>query len=117
MLFSPFKKYKNELTRLYRIVEQREDELDKVRGDSLKAERAEQLLDEATKSLDNFIENSYAEAVFQYYSEIQPELIRIHTGEELSWLDAFGSDFKAVSKSLRHSLVGLVEDPGRYRLK
>jgi len=44
-------------------------------------------------------------------------LIRVRTGEEVSWDEAFGNDFCKVSKSLRHSLVGLVEEPGRYVLK
>ena len=65
----------------------------------------------------DLIENEYALAVFDKFSKIKPDLIRIKTGEVVSWEDGFGSDFDKISKSLRHSLVGLVEEPGRYKLK
>ncbi|WP_026518620.1 hypothetical protein [Butyrivibrio sp. MC2021] len=67
--------------------------------------------------IDNLIENDYAEAVFNEYCKEKPDLTRVYTGETVSWDDAFGSDFEAISKSLRHSLVGLVEDPGKYQIK
>ena len=67
--------------------------------------------------INELIEGKYAEEVFRYYQKKQPTLIRIHTGEEVSWQDAFGDSYEAVSKSLRHSLVGLVEGGGRYKLK
>ena len=44
-------------------------------------------------------------------------LLRVNTGEEIDWDEAFGQDFEKISKSLRHSLVGLVEKPGQYTLK
>lgn len=71
-------------------------------------------LDERINSL---IENEYASAVYDKYNAEKPVLIRIKTGEEIPWDEAFGKDFANISKSLRHSLVGLVEEPGRYKLK
>ncbi len=64
----------------------------------------------------DFIENEYAFAVYERYCKSKPNLIRVKTGEVVSWDEGFGSDFDKISKSLRHSLVGLVEEPGRYKL-
>ncbi len=72
------------------------------------------LLDEQIKEL---VEGRYSEEVFYYYKKKKPTLIECHTGKEVSWENAFGGSFESVSKSLRHSLVGLVEGGGRYRLK
>ncbi len=67
--------------------------------------------------INELIEGKYSEEVFRYYSKKKPVLIRIHTGEEISWADAFGDSFESVSKSLRHSLVGIIEGGGKYRLQ
>ena len=67
--------------------------------------------------ISELVEGVYAEEVFRYYAKKQPSLIRIHTGEEVTWKDAFGDAFESVSKSLRHSLVGLVEGGGQYTIK
>lgn len=64
----------------------------------------------------SYLENEYAAEVFRYYSAKQPNLIRRATGDVVTWKEAFGEDFDSVSRTLRHSLVGLVEDSGRYQL-
>lgn len=74
-------------------------------------------LDAASSQIDDFIENEYALAVFTQYSKKRPKLIRISTDEVYEWEAAFGTDFSKIEKGLRHSLVGLVEEPTRYRFK
>ena len=63
------------------------------------------------------IEGDYARAVFDHYCEKKPPLIRVHTGEEVQWVDAFGESFEKTTTGQRHSLVGLIEGGGRYRFK
>ena len=70
-----------------------------------------------SEKIDSFIENEYAKAVYKEYSKKKPQLIRISTGETVEWNQAFGDDFESINKSLRHSLVGLVEEHARYRFK
>ena len=72
---------------------------------------------ELINAIDQFIEGEYSEAVFSYYVEKKPTLIRIQTGEEVTWEDAFGTKYSDVSKSLNYSLVGLVEGGGRYKVR
>lgn len=110
ILFSPFTKYQKRLSEMnHRKYELRAESNERVLPGSE--------LDTFISEIDSFIENDYANAVFQYFAKKQPDLIRIKTGEVVSWDDAFGTDFDNVTKSLRHSLVGLVEGDGRYKLK
>ena len=111
MLFhSPFQKYKKHLADLYHQKDQLlPDEESKIEPGS----KAEKLAEE----IDQFIESDYSEAVFDYYRIKKPQLIRISTGEEYSWDQAFGTSYADISPSLKHSLVGLVEGGGRYKLK
>ncbi len=74
-------------------------------------------LDEAEDAVDLFIEGTYALAVYEAYSKKKPKLIRISTDEIYDWDTAFGTSFESIEKGLRHSLVGLVEEPARYKLK
>lgn len=111
MLFgSPFKKYQKKLAEMYKLKHALEE---KSNNKITPGSEAERLCSE----IDAFIENDYALTVFRYYEKRLPVLIRVRTGEEEDWNKAFGSDFDKVSKSLRHSLVGLVEGGGRYKLK
>ena len=73
--------------------------------------------DQTQAEVSSFLENEYAAEVFRYYSSRQPDLIRKSTGDVVTWKEAFGEDFNNVPKTLRYSLVGLVEGSGRYRLK
>lgn len=62
------------------------------------------------------VEGPYSEAVWREYANKKPDLIRNHTGERVSWTDAFGTSYEDVSKSQRHSLTGLAEGgAGQYR--
>lgn len=74
-------------------------------------------LDKISVDIDDFIENEYAQAVFEYYNKKKPTLVRIRTDEKYAWEEAFGSEFDRIEKTLKHSLVGLVENTGRYRIK
>ena len=111
-LFSPFKKYKKELAMLY----EKKQELDNRDDNDVQVVPGSEM-DQIIKQIDSLIEGDYAKAVFEYYQKKSPSLIRIRTGETVSWKDAFGDSFDEVSKSLRHSLVGLVEGGGRYKMK
>jgi hypothetical protein len=74
-------------------------------------------LDKKIAEIDSFIENAYAKEVFEFYSAKKPLLIRNSTGATETWEEAFGLEFDNVSNSLRHSLVGLVEENLRYSFK
>ena len=74
-------------------------------------------LDSLICQIDALIEGDYSRAVFDHYSEKKPLLIRIHTGEEVRWTDAFGENFDNTTLGQRHSLVGLIEGGGKYRFK
>lgn len=67
--------------------------------------------------LDKFIENEYSQVIFEYYSKSNPVLVDRYTGAQCTFKEAFGNDFFEVRKILRHSLVGLVEEQGKYMLK
>lgn len=68
------------------------------------------------RELDAFIEEEYAKDIFEKYSKKKPILTEVKTGTKIAWVDAFGNEFEKISKSLRHSLVGLEEGGGRYKL-
>ena len=68
------------------------------------------------EELDIFVEIESAKDIFEKYSKKKPFLIEIKTGTKIGWIEAFGTDFDKISKSLRHSLVGLEEGGGRYKL-
>ena len=74
-------------------------------------------LEAAYEAVDAFVENVYAAEVFRAYSKKKPKLVRVSTEEVYTWEEAFGESFDSLEKGLRHSLVGLVEEPTRYRLK
>lgn len=74
-------------------------------------------LDSIIEEIDGYIENEYALEVYEHFAKKQPDLIRISSGKTESWLEAFGDDFNKISKGLRHSLVGLVEENLRYKFK
>lgn len=143
---NPFRKYKKELESLYKKQNQLSEQLEEMIGEAncggcksydsgtvkYHADRFKkctdcenrdsicklaQSLDEVLEEINNFIEGNYARSVFEFYSLKEPTLIRRATGEEVAWKQAFGDDFEMVTKSLRHSLVELIEGDGRYQLK
>lgn len=67
--------------------------------------------------IDTFIENDFAKVVFEHYKQKNPMLYERYSGKKVTWVQAFGEDFEKVSKSVRHSLVGLVTGEGKYSLK
>ncbi len=74
-------------------------------------------LNSINEQINKFIETEYGEAVFRHFEHKRPALIRIHTGEEVTWNDAFGDSLEKITKSQKHSLVGLIEGGGQYKLK
>lgn len=74
-------------------------------------------LDALIRQIDDLVEGDYSRAVFDHYSRKKPLLIRSHTHEEALWQDVFGDSFDKTTIGQRHSLVGLIEGGGKYRLK
>ncbi len=109
------KKYK-ELKKMNNDLYQQYEFAKESNADKEKIQDFKEQLDDLSKEIDSFIEKEYALAVFEKYSKKKPQLIIVSSGETISWDEAFGSSFDEISKSLRHSLVGLVESPGRYKL-
>ena len=73
--------------------------------------------DKVVEELNKLEEGEYSKAIFDVLNEEKPDLIRNRTGEVISWDDAWGGTYDNISKSLRHSLVALLEGGGRYRFK
>lgn len=117
MFRKPFKKYQQHYNKLYAQLYRLQEQLDEVETGSSRAKQLDVEICNVNEEISGFVENTYALAVFEYYKKKQPELIRVSTGEQMTWDAAFGSSFEAVSRTLRHSLVGLVEGDGRYSLK
>jgi hypothetical protein len=74
-------------------------------------------LNSINEQIKEFIETEYGEAVFRHFEHNRPALVRIHTGEEVTWNEAFGDSLEKITKSQKHSLVGLIEGGGQYKLK
>lgn len=108
---SQIKQCKAQLSALY----SRKHELERVEEDVQIIPGSE--LDSLIHQIDQLIEGEYAEAVFNYYSEKKPLLIRNLTGEEIKWNEAYGDSFAQTTKGQRHSLVGLIEGGSKYRFK
>ena len=111
MFLFELKKMKRQLAKLYAEKHRLEDlyEVDK----SIETEKS---INNVLQEIDTFIENDFAKLVFEHYSRKHPILVERSSNKKVKWKDAFGDDFGKVSKSLRHSLVGLVTDEGRYKL-
>lgn len=62
------------------------------------------------------IENEYARAVYTFFSSIRPVLIRKRDGSIHEWSEDYGCAFDEIPTLLRHSLVGLIEGTGKYKL-
>lgn len=120
IISSQIKKYSKELHALYdekHKLSQRYGDVVESDDNTGEAERINKEIEEVSCKIAMLIENEYALAVFEKYKKKGPMLIRVNTGEEVPWDEAFGQNYAMVSKSLRHSLVGLVEKPGQYSLK
>ena len=117
MFGNPFKKYQKKCRYLEEQEYNLSTKIDNLPHGADEFERASQDLKTIRDEIDTFIENEYAEYVFDYYSKKQPELIDSSSGTMVSWSDAFGNSFTRLSKDLRHALVGLVEGYGQYRIK
>lgn len=67
--------------------------------------------------LDDFVWNDYSKVIFDVFNEKQPKVKDRFSNEVKTFKEAFGSNYSKISKSLRESLVGLIIDDGRYKLK
>lgn len=74
-------------------------------------------LDAICLETDSYIENEYANMVFNVYNSKRPMLYEVYDKKMVSWEEAFINDFDKIPKTLRHSLVGLIEGEGRYKFK
>jgi len=116
MFGNPFKKYQKKCRRLEVQEYNLSSRIDNIPHGTDEFERVTQDLKTLRDEIDIFIENEYAECVFNYYSKKQPKLVESSSGAVVSWSDIFGNSFAELSKNLRHALVGLVEDYGQYRI-
>lgn len=89
-----------------------QEDYNESESDELKAK-----IDELTKKIDLFIEETYAKEIYDYYKSKKPKLVRIKNGQIESWEDVFGDSYEALSKAQLHVLIGLVEGDGKYKLK
>lgn len=105
------RKCKKELAALYA----RKHEIEAEREDIVVLPGSE--IETLIQKIDALVEGEYSRAVYSYYSVKEPLLIRIHTGEEVKWLDAFGSDYEKTTPGQRQALVGLVEGGSMYKFK
>lgn len=110
MFIFELKKKKKELERLYSKKHRLEDICEEKH-----TKEAEENVAKVLKEIDDFIENDFAKMVFEHYSRKKPSLVERYTNEKVEWVDAFGDKFDKVPKLLRHSLVGLVTDEGKYK--
>ena len=107
---TPFKPLRKELSRLY-------DRKHKLQSDDLDDASVQEELDAVVSEIDTLMEGRYAREVFECYVKKKPDLVRIRTGEIVTWQDAFGDSYNSITKSQKHELVGLVEGGSKYRLK
>lgn len=103
------KEYKDLLKRRYRYYDEYGMDI---------PEKEQKEFDSLDDQINKLIEGPYSLAVFNEYSKTQPMLINNRTGEKVTWKDAFGDSYDELTKSIKHTLVGLVEGgTGRYRFK
>lgn len=117
MFGDPLKKYKKKYNEMYAKLFELQDMLSKMKFDSEEGQKISTEIDAKKAEIDFFVESEYAKKIFELYNKKKPLLIRLKTNEIISWKDAFGSEYEKIPTNLRHSLVGLVEGGGRYRIK
>lgn len=105
------KKCRKELSVLYNKKSKLEEEREDIQA--LPGSELESLI----CKIDELIEGEYSLAVFTCYAKKQPLLIRVYTGEQIQWVDAFGMSYDRLTLGQKHSLVGLIEGGGKYRFK
>ena len=116
MLSRSIRTYRKELKRLYQELSELQEKRDECEGGSERQE-AQLRVDAQITMIDELIEGPFARAVFDHYSKKQPRLVNNHTNEMVEWEEVFGFDFNKISNSRRHSLVGLIDGDGGYRIK
>lgn len=116
MLSRSIRTYRKELKLLYKELNELQEKRDKCEGDSERQE-AQQRVDAQITMIDELIEGPFARAVFDHYSKKKPCLVDNYTNEIVEWDSVFGCDFNKISNSRRHSLVGLIDGDGGYRIK
>ena len=109
-------KYRKKYNKLQELCEKASNLFDDAKTDKQK-QSAKNKMKEAEKEYADFVEEEYSLFVFNHYSKKEPDLINRYTNEKCSWKQAFGSDFNKISKIVRHSLVGLIENSGKYKFK
>lgn len=74
-------------------------------------------IDSLLLEIDCFKKDEYAKMIFEVYSKKKPLLVHRYNGSVIKWEDAFGLDYKKVPDNLIDSLIGLIEDDGKYKFK
>jgi hypothetical protein len=115
-----FKKESKEFERLRLKSESAQIKYDDSIGSDLSQEKIDKLhtnLDDALAKEDEFVVQ-YARKIFDNFKVIKPTLIHRRDKLEVSWDNAFGTDFDKISPELKGSIVALVEENGgQYRIK
>jgi hypothetical protein len=115
-----FKKESKEFERLRLKSASAQIKYDDSIGSDLSQEKIDKLrinLDDVLAKEDEFVVQ-YARKIFDYFKITKPILIRRRDKAEISWDDAFGTDFDKISPELKGSIVALVEENGgQYGIK
>jgi hypothetical protein len=115
-----FKKESKEFERLRLKSASAQIKYDDSIGRDLSQEKIAKLrtnLDATLAKEDEFVVQ-YARKIFDYFKITKPILIRRRDKAEISWDDAFGTDFDKISPELKGSIVALVEENGgQYGIK
>lgn len=114
MLSLKIRQYRKKSDEMFKTMLELDEKKNSGTGNSTQIEKE---LEKLTAEWEFFKENVYAKAIFEHYAPKKPKLIRIKTGETVSWDDAFGNDFESIPKLQRHALIGLVENSSKYRIK
>ena len=60
----------------------------------------------------NYSRNIYAKAIFETFSKIKPDLLRVRMKKRCSWCEVFPVSFENLDTIHRDILVGLIEGGG-----
>ena len=72
-------------------------------------------IDNCINEVDEFIKR-YSKIVFDYFSDKKPVLVIRKSGKKISWDEAFGYDYYSLSNEDVISLIGLIEEEGKYEI-
>lgn len=108
-------KIKEDSKKLKKLYDVKDDAYNIYDNDATAENKA--IFDSKVKDIDDFIYNVYSKDVYETYANDKPDLVRIRTGEVVSWGDAFGDSFEKLNINQKHELIGLIEGGSKYGFK